>query len=350
MVVNIYHDGMVSGWPNAVPAFQTSNLIVTYAQLTDYCSNIWGLPSNPYPTYPANVTSEYRIFNIVIGEKFYLAVGCSARTSSVYDPVARTVTLTYNATWYLDDWYKGVAEMDQGFKGTIVVTLLNYKPANATTTPPTPARYDIGSSVYNLQGFGALTGQCLMLQSSNSLLPVGYAMPAYVSGQWQSYNGVPTGGTPVTVNIVKAGSNAFVTLHNYASYLPGGSIIGPEGSIDQTIAITFHYNDSQVVESLPTGTSGNVSSILADLRTWPKTNWDWHVDRTFTGSVLGIAGSFAMTLDAKGYGRLGSPDVLEGTWVITSGAGGLANLHGQGTWHSIGVQLNAYEGRVYFDP
>ena len=352
MVVNIYHDGAVSGWPNAVPTFMTTNTGVTYAQLTDKCINEWGLSLNPYPTYPAGVATQYLLFNVVLGDKFYLGVSCNSYTG-VYNPVAKTTTVTYNATWYLDDWYKGVAEMDQGFKGTIVFTLLNYTPANATATPPTPATYNGGPGVFNLQGFGALSGQSLVLRADASATPIlakGYAIPAYVSGQWQSYNGVPTGGTPVTVNIVKAGSNALVTLHNYASYLPGGSITGPEGSIDQTIAITFHYNDSQAVESLPTGTLGNVSSMLADLRTWPKTNWDWHVERAFTGSVLGIAGSFTMTLDATGYGRLGSPDVLDGTWVINSGAGGLANLHGQGTWHSIGVQLNAYEGRVYFEP
>ena len=67
---------MVSGWPKAVPAFMTTNIVVTYAQLTDYCVNVWGLPSNPYPAFPANAPQEYHIFNIVIGDKFYLVVGC----------------------------------------------------------------------------------------------------------------------------------------------------------------------------------------------------------------------------------------------------------------------------------
>ena len=105
LVVNIYHDGMVSGWPKAVPAFMTSNIVVTYAQLTDYCVNVWGLPSNPYPTYPANVIHRIFIFNVVIGDKFYLGVSCNSRTSAIYDPATKTVTLTYNATWYLGDSY-----------------------------------------------------------------------------------------------------------------------------------------------------------------------------------------------------------------------------------------------------
>jgi hypothetical protein len=178
LVINIYHDGMVSGWPHAVPAFMTSNIGVTYAQLTDYCINVWGLSSNPYPTFPANVTSEYLIFNVVIGDKFYLGVSCNSRTG-IYDPVAKTVTLTYNATWYLGDSYNTVAKLDQGFKGTVVVTLLNYTPANATATPPTPTTYNVGPGVFNLQGFGALSGQTIMLRSDDAVTPImgkGYAI------------------------------------------------------------------------------------------------------------------------------------------------------------------------------
>jgi hypothetical protein len=179
MVVNIYHDGMVSGWPKAVPVFMTTNTIVTYDQLTDKCINEWGLPSNPYPAYPANVRTEYHIFNIVIGDKFYLAVSDSYSTSSIYNPATKTVTLTYNDTWYLGDWYKGVAKMDQGFKGTVVVTILNYVPANATANPPKPSTYDIGPAVWNFQGFGALSGQSFMLRADGPVLPYmakGYAI------------------------------------------------------------------------------------------------------------------------------------------------------------------------------
>ena len=161
LVVNIYHDGMVSGWPKAVPAYMTTNTIVTYTQLTDYCVNVWGLTSNPDPANPANVSTMYHIFNIVIGDKFDLMVGCGTRTSAIYDPVAKTVTLTYNSTWYFGDSYKGVAKMDQGVKGTVIATLLNYRPANTTATPPTPATYGTPSTLYYLQGFGALSGDSL---------------------------------------------------------------------------------------------------------------------------------------------------------------------------------------------
>jgi hypothetical protein len=178
MVVNIYHDGAVSGWPNAVPVFQTSSIAVTYAQLTDYCINVWGLASNPFPTFPANVTADYFIFNEVIGDKFYLGVSSAPRTSAVYDPATKTVTVTYNATSYLGDWYKGVAKMDQGFTGTVVAKFVNYVPGNATATPPKLSTYDIGPAVWNVQGYGTFSGQSIVLRSEGGAqaLGKGYAI------------------------------------------------------------------------------------------------------------------------------------------------------------------------------
>jgi len=180
------------------------------------------------------------------------------------------------------------------------------------------------------------------------VMPVYATPPTEISGQWASYKGIPSGGTPVTAEVRKAGANVFFTLHNYATY--SGDISGAPGCIDQIIQITFHFGDAELVKSLPTGTTGNAASIVAALNTWPETDWNWKVDRKFTGTVLGVAGDFNMNLEATGYGRLGNPVVLEGHWVIISGSGGLLNLHGQGTWHNLGVQLNAYEGQVHFDP
>jgi hypothetical protein len=190
----------------------------------------------------------------------------------------------------------------------------------------------------------------VLFAASILILPASATTPTQVAGQWQSFQGVPTGGTPVSVSIEKAGANVFVTLHTYATYTQG-SILGNPGAIDQTIFMTFHYSDPKYVKTLPTGTLGNVNSIIAAIRSWQPTNWTWNVDRQFTGAVLTTQGSFNMNLEAKGFGTLGYAGLtLEGTWVITGGSGGLSSLHGQGTWHSIGVQVNAYEGQVHFDP
>ena len=100
LVVNIYHDGMVSGWPHAVPAFMTTNIIVTYAQLTDYCVNVWGLPSNPYPTYPCKCYLRISDIQCCDRRQILFKGWLQLVTSAFYDPVTKTVTLTYNSTWY----------------------------------------------------------------------------------------------------------------------------------------------------------------------------------------------------------------------------------------------------------
>ena len=181
----------------------------------------------------------------------------------------------------------------------------------------------------------------LMISLAMLPMPAFATTPIDVSGTWRSAN--PPSGSSISFSVKKAGANAFFTLHSWAEYFEG-DILGGAANIEQTIGITFHYSDPEFVKTLPTST-------LVAIRTWEPTEWNWHVDRTFTGTVLGIAGSFTMHLEAKGFGRLGFADmVLEGTWVITGGTGGLANLHGQGTWHALGPQLNEYEGQVHFDP
>jgi hypothetical protein len=114
----------------------------------------------------------------VIGEKFYLGVSCNSYTAA-YDPVSKVATLAYSATWYLSDYWKGVAKMDQGFTGTVVVKLQNYVPANSAAIPPTQATYDYYTGQFDLKGFGALTGQNVILRvddSRVSKLGIGYAV------------------------------------------------------------------------------------------------------------------------------------------------------------------------------
>jgi hypothetical protein len=150
-----------SAW-HTVPAYQTSNLLVTYDQLTDYCLNKWGLSSNPYLTYPAGVTAIYFIFTFKIGHEDYQGVSCNSRTAA-YDPIAKTLTLTYNAVWYFGDWGKENARMNQGFKGTVVVACHNYIP-----TSPTTGTFDYYSAQFNLQGFHQFNQQTLMLTADDS--------------------------------------------------------------------------------------------------------------------------------------------------------------------------------------
>lgn len=69
-----------------------------------------------------------------------------------------------------------------------------------------------------------------------------------------------------------------------------------------------------------------------------------HAIETFTGTVDGISGELQFAdvffLDASGAFR--------GPYTITGGSGGLANLHGHGTFE--GTTTGTYEGRLVFAP
>ena len=67
----------------------------------------------------------------------------------------------------------------------------------------------------------------------------------------------------------------------------------------------------------------------------------------FTGSVNDASGELFILFVGK---RTWSPPgPWSGQWVIISGTGYLANLHGQGTWSGPPFNL-AYSGQIHFDP
>ncbi|HLN44503.1 MAG TPA: DUF3224 domain-containing protein [Candidatus Sulfotelmatobacter sp.] len=69
---------------------------------------------------------------------------------------------------------------------------------------------------------------------------------------------------------------------------------------------------------------------------------------TVSATVNGKSGTLIILLTASR-----SPDDVEadGTWVILSGTGDLANLHGQGTAGPSGTPgVTAYTGQIHWDP
>lgn len=65
----------------------------------------------------------------------------------------------------------------------------------------------------------------------------------------------------------------------------------------------------------------------------------------FTGIVNGAEG----TLVIRFVGTRVLPGPWSGQWVILSGSGDLANLHGQGTWWGPPTDVD-YSGQIHFDP
>jgi hypothetical protein len=68
---------------------------------------------------------------------------------------------------------------------------------------------------------------------------------------------------------------------------------------------------------------------------------------TFTGTVNGIPGTLLIKFQGNGEG-IGMP--IKGQWVILSGTGGLANLHGTLKVEGIAGVYQNYTGMIHFDP
>jgi len=67
----------------------------------------------------------------------------------------------------------------------------------------------------------------------------------------------------------------------------------------------------------------------------------------FEGTVDGKEGTLVIKFVGK---KTGEPLLWHGTWVILSGTGDLAYLHGQGTWGGLGSGYLDYSGKIHFDP
>jgi hypothetical protein len=68
---------------------------------------------------------------------------------------------------------------------------------------------------------------------------------------------------------------------------------------------------------------------------------------TFTGTVNGESGTCIIKFQGNGEG-IGMP--IKGKWVILSGTGGLANLHGELSVEGIAGAVLTYTGRIHFNP
>ena len=118
-----------------------------------------------------------------------------------------------------------------------------------------------------------------------------------------------------TVETKSAGNNGFLHLHGTGYFI--GSISGP-------------FTSEAYWRAHKVGTPDQWSN--------------GHVVITISPAKIGVkTGSLVLMFN----GILGG----DGIWVIISGTGELANLHGQGTFSSTGgFPQIAYEGQIHFDP
>jgi len=171
----------------------------------------------------------------------------------------------------------------------------------------------------------------VILLISMTILPAFATTPSAVSGTFIGLT------YPVYGPIRIAGANVITSLTSTGQFNSGPMI----GTYEDYTNVALHFGDPETVKTLPANpmTWRSIPSFAV-----------WHIERTFTGTVEGKPGTLTMHMEAKiGYPTVTYPS-LEGTWVIISGTGDLANLHGQGTWWNSPGQVLVYEGQMHFDP
>ena len=162
------------------------------------------------------------------------------------------------------------------------------------------------------------------------ITPVNATTPVAISGTFVGTS------FPVNGPIRYAGANVFMSASNEGLYVSGPII----GAFEQTTQLIWHFGNPQTVKDLPSNTMlwKNIESFAV-----------WHIERTFTGTVDNKEGTLTMLLEAKfTYPTVTYPS-LEGTWIIISETGDLANLRGEGTWWNSPGQILEYEGQIHFN-
>ena len=172
LMVNLSHNGRVSGWPCVVPASMAATPI-SYDDLTALCLAA-GLSENPYPAPPVSTVtgpdengivhianaSAYYTFNQTIGSKVYEGISCN-----VIDYTYNVVTLELDglsrATWYFGE----LGSMRSGFRGVVVEYIYGWDEATQTFD-----YYVIDFNMYH--GFGRFSGQSLWMHGDSRVNPL----------------------------------------------------------------------------------------------------------------------------------------------------------------------------------
>ena len=94
-----------------------------------------------------------------------------------------------------------------------------------------------------------------------------------------------------------------------------------------------------------TGTTEDIGTIVQ----YPRGDFNFKIRSTFTGTVDGKSGTMVFEVVGKGEGGIPG-GTIRSKFVIISGTGDLANLHGQGNLEGISGVGATYSGLIHFDP
>jgi len=152
----------------------------------------------------------------------------------------------------------------------------------------------------------------------------------------------------IGVSILLLGALLLTPLAQGTTPILASGTISPIQSLGDVIRVAdgytfFHHNDVHTLTGTLAGTTSEDVTIIVNLSTGQGTLSGLLF---FTGTANGVSGTAVLQL----VGGVNVP-TIQGSFTIVSGDGGLANLHGQGTFVFPNAFIGGtYSGQVHFDP
>ena len=151
----------------------------------------------------------------------------------------------------------------------------------------------------------------------------------------------------ISVPILLLGALLLAPLAHGTTPVLASGTISPIQSLGDVIRVAdgntfFHHNDVHTLTGTLTGTTSEDVTIIVNLSTGQGTLSGLLF---FSGTANGASGTLVLKL----VGVVNVP-TIQGSFIIISGDGGLANLRGQGTFVFPNAFIGgAYSGQIHFD-
>ncbi len=125
-------------------------------------------------------------------------------------------------------------------------------------------------------------------------------------------------------------------------------VVSPVTDLGEVIRVAdgnvfYHHHDTHYLTGSFVGSAAESGTIVLNPSTGRGVAFAFLV---FTGSVGGAEGTFIFEID----GTISLPSI-KGRWVVFGGTGGLAGIHGEGTFYFANAfGEGTYSGENHFDP